>query len=199
MPEKLLDEWFKILILLVATGSVAIASSMTGAPATPAAAEIEMAGRFDLTPAFHMSYPEGWTFQSGGVGIILFAETRTVFAYPPKAGPSLTVFRTDPYTLDSTDLAEAFETYLRRGPLRGDKFRIINEVSETTIDGREALEATVEGRQFSSSELMRAHIIMTKADEEEHFYILSADAPVDRWEETWPVMQAMLETADIRE
>ncbi|MBN1284493.1 MAG: hypothetical protein JXB47_03765 [Anaerolineae bacterium] len=189
--------WVKTIIWILTIGSIALASYMTATPAP--ADEVVLADRFDLTPAFHMSYPEGWTFQSGGVGILLFAEMQTVFAYPPQPGPSLVVFRSDIYTLGQDSLEEALDVYLRRGPLRGDKFAVIEAISETTLDGRAALMVGVEGRQFSSSPLMRSRIIITMADDGEHYYIFAADAPAEDWEEEWPFMEAMLASADIRE
>lgn len=193
-PMKIDDVWVRALILLLALGGLVIAGALVNN--NLAASEVpELAYTFRESPAFRMSYPDSWMYQMGQ-GRLLFGEKDGIFRGNP--GPSIFVFRTD--TLFEPTLREKFDTYLRRGPLRGDRFQLVSEITETTFDGRPALEAHVEGRQVGGEEspLYHSYIVITQADNGV-VYVIGADVPASMWDENWPLIQAMLATVDIRE
>jgi hypothetical protein len=181
-------------VLLIAAGGVTIALAITSS-ATESGVP-DLINTFDRSPAFRMSYPEGWTYQLGQVGFVLFGAEDTVFKLRP--GPSIAVFRTGTLFVDT--LEEELDIYLRRGPLRGDHFAMTDEIAETMLDERPALAVTLEGREVQSedTQLMRAYVVITQADNG-YVYVFSATTPAEDWEQDWPLFEAVLETADIRE
>jgi hypothetical protein len=155
---------------------------------------------FDQTPVFTLQFSDTWMYQIGE-GLIVFGEASSVFKGLP--GPSISVNRPGAsfaLTLDGLTLANAMDTYLRRGPLRGDHFAMLDEVTSIAFDGREALSVTVEGREVDVEDepLMRVYIVATQANNGEYYFI-SASTLAERWDQDWPLMEAMLATVDIRE
>ncbi len=187
-------DWLQWLIWLLVALSLSLGGAAPSEDALP-----PLTQTFDRSAAFAMSYPETWYAELLDLGLLLFAEIETLFnPDDPQPGPSIVVYRTK--TLTSYPLEEGLERYLDQGPLRNDHFALVGKITPATLDGYDARAAVVEGREFSNPDnpLMRSYILAVKISKEV-FYIFSASAPAEDWEEDWPLMQAILASADIRE
>ncbi|GAB4439688.1 MAG: hypothetical protein Kow00120_07620 [Anaerolineae bacterium] len=192
---KIEDVWVRVLLLILAVGGV-LAGVLSPSGSAPSVADVpDLVETFAESAVFHMRYPEHWMYQVGQ-GLLVFGEAEGIFRARP--GPSITVFRTE--ALIDPDLRSKLDTYLERGPLRSGHFARTAEVTEITFAGRRALQTEVEGRNVDdeTAPVMRSYLILTLADNGVA-YIISADAPAEQWAAHWPLFQAMLDTAEIRE
>jgi hypothetical protein len=115
-----------------------------------------------------------------------------------QAGPTFTVQRNAPLSVYGS-LDEALDLYLRRGPLRPDRFwSMLGDITHATFLGREALFVDLQGAENMVSPELRVHIVATVA-QNTFVYILVLTSPVEDWNTYQPILQAMLDSVQILE
>ncbi len=152
---------------------------------------------FDDSPqGFTVRYPAEWDYTIPMQGLMLLGPTSTLFQAKP--GPTFTVQRLGPLGSFGT-LEEALDLYLRRGPLRSDRFWVQQgDITSTTLLDRAALRVEIEGKENEDSPESRGRILATLA-QNTFVYIIALTAPLEEWPTIEPTLQAMLESLQILE
>ncbi len=142
--------------------------------------------KYENSVAFDMLHPVEWTHMVISEGLLVFGETQTVQQTLP--GASITVFRQSPISVGG-DLNEMFQHYMDNGP-RATGFDVILDSQPMELGGREALSSEVirEADSGENIDAVRSFIIATQV-ESGFFYIFTATAPTELWEQHWPDFQ----------
>ncbi|OGO16879.1 MAG: hypothetical protein A2Z14_01790 [Chloroflexi bacterium RBG_16_48_8] len=144
--------------------------------------------------AFDTVYPEGWEYGIIREGFIVFAPPNV--AYDSESGPSMSILREAPGVLISS-LQEELDHFLEYGPLREDYF-LISEVNPVTIGQYDGLEVAVERESTEMFIAMKAMIYVIRTDSGS-LYTFMATAPTEQWEESWPLLSAIIQNGTFNE
>jgi hypothetical protein len=152
---------------------------------------------FDDSPqGFTIRYPADWDYTIPIQGLILFGPNATLFQARP--GPTFTIQRLGPLATFGS-LEEALDLYLRRGPLREDRFwEQQGQITSITFRNRPALRVEIAGREFEDSPESRVNILATLA-QNTFVYIIAMTAPLENWAAVERTLQAMLDSLEILE
>jgi hypothetical protein len=182
---------------LVVIGLALIAVLLVVARLASPVGALSLTQVFDESPqGFTIRYPAEWQYTIPMQGLMLLGPSATLFQARP--GPTFTVQRLGPLGTFGS-LEEAFDLYLRRGPLREDRFwEQQEEISGFTFDSRPALRVEIAGREFEDSPESRARILATLA-QNTFVYVIALTAPQESWSAVEPTLQAMLDSLDILE
>jgi hypothetical protein len=179
--------------VLLAVTAIVLLAARTKSPAT----QDTLTRTFTGSPTgFTVRYPDGWQSIIPMTGLVIFGAPDTLDNVEP--GPSFTVQRTDPLSVYGT-LDEALDLYLRRGPLRPDRsWKPLGEIVRSAFAGRDALSVDIQGKENEGSPEMRAHIVITTA-QNTFVYIFVLTAPADEWAAYEPTLSAMLNSLHMLE
>ncbi len=163
-------------------------------PIAPAA--LPLTETFDDSPTgFTLRYPAEWQYIIPVRGVMVLGPSQTLFEDMP--GPTLTVQRSDPLTVIET-LDAALNRYLQLGPLSSALWRVVEPITITTFEGRDARRVALQGANAEGAPELYTRIIATVADNT-FVYLFVLSTPSERRADFDPTLDAMLETIRILE
>lgn len=178
----------RILFLWIVCAGMLVACS--NSDALPA-----LSNTYRNPTAFNFNYPEGWEYSIPVQGLLILGEPQTLEGTP---GPTFTVQRSLQLA-QSESLEAALETYLRRGPLREDRFwTTTEEITTVEFNGRDALRTTLQGADFDDAPQADLTVIATKVEDGPTYFFIVA-IPLDDLEQYEAIMDAILDTVEIVE
>lgn len=185
------------LLLLAVIGLALLVLTLLAARLAAPAGALPLTQVFDASPqGFTMRYPADWDYSIPMQGLMLLGPQATLFQATP--GPTFTVQRLGPLGTFGS-LEAALDLYLRRGPLRADRFwQQQGEVSSGAFRDRPALRVEIAGRENADSPESRGRIVATLA-QNTFVYIIALTAPLTDWAAVEPTLQAMLDSLEILE
>jgi hypothetical protein len=170
MNRRLLLLLAGVIIVLAGIGAAALAltRSNDGLSAT-----------FESPNTFRVRYPAEWGTLIPYQGVWVAGPLATINEGAP--GPTFTVQRLNVLAAYNDSLAEALDTYLRRGPLApGKEWALEGSIATSTFAGRTSLVAHLSGRENAASPPSRARVTAAMAANG-FVYLLVATAPQDQW------------------
>lgn len=193
---KPLQKW-----LIPGVGAAAVALLFfvifTSSPMPETPPKPVLAQTFDKSPTgFTFQYPEDWVYIIPAQGILVAGFPMTLHEGEP--GPTFTAQRLNPLSVVGS-IELALDRYMRNGPLRlPERWRVVMPVYGTSLDGREAYAAELEGSDVADGEPMHTRFIITAADNTFVYMFITA-VPVTMQARYTPLLDAVLASVRLLE
>jgi hypothetical protein len=149
---------------------------------------------FQNEKTFNTVYPEGWSEEVVKEGFLVFSPPEV--GYEGNPGPSLTVLRQVPERI-AFSLEEEFNHFLEFGPLRED-YTISSPNTPFQVGEYEGIRVGVE-RQASDIYISMKGVIVAVKTKSATLYYFIATAPTEQWEESWPLLLAIIQNVTFNE
>ncbi len=150
--------------------------------------------KFENEMTFNTVYPAGWSAEVMKEGFLVFSPPEV--GYDGNPGPSMTVLREVPESI-AFSLEEELDHFLQFGPLRED-YTVSSPNTPFQVGEYEGIRVGVE-RQASDIYISMKGVIVAVKTESATLYYFIATAPSEQWEESWPLLLAMMQNVTFNE